>query len=31
MEKGADVRLKDKDGQTARDLARSVGKEDVAE
>jgi ankyrin repeat protein len=31
VEKGTDVRLNDKDGQTASDLARSVGKEDVAD
>ena len=31
VERGADVRQKDKDGLTARDLAWMQGKEDVAE
>jgi ankyrin repeat protein len=31
VERGADVRVKDEDGQTARDLAWSRGQEDVAD
>jgi hypothetical protein len=31
VERGAGVRLKDKDGQTTSDLARSGGKEDVSD